>query len=181
MRLCEIEFWSEEELIKLERKINRRHGNYQKAQYIKNEAYELMHEGIEPLRKKGATLMEKMIEIFPDEHLCTIVGHSCLGKYYRSVGEYDAAIYHFEQVRIHNNTSTSKYDMPEMQIALTIILLEHVDKYDYARSMLEKVNPRTLFIKDHLELYKLMLAVLNGNGLPREVRDCYRLINCIYS
>lgn len=181
LQLFEIALWSREELLNLKRKINRRHGNFQKAQYIKNEAYKLIHEDVELLQKKGATLMEKMIELFPDEDLCTMMGHSCLGKYYRSIGEYDAAIYHFELVRIHNNTSTSKYDMSEMQIALTIIMLERVDKYDYARSMLEKVNHRTLFVKEHLELYELMLSVLNGNCSPREVRDYYRRIQSIYS
>jgi hypothetical protein len=65
--------------------------------------------------------------------------------------------------------------MPEMQIALTIIMLEHIDKYNYARSVLDKVNPRTLFIKEHLKLYELMLAVLNGKGSPSEVREYYLL------
>ena len=49
-RLFEIALWSEDELLKLERKVNRIHGNYQKAQYIKKEAYELMLDGEEPLR-----------------------------------------------------------------------------------------------------------------------------------
>lgn len=174
-RLFEVALWSEDELLKLERKVNRIHGNYQKAQYIKKEAYELMLDGEEPLRKKGAVLMEKMIKLFPEEHLVTMAGHSCLGKYYRSIGEYDAALFHFEQVLTYNNASTSKYDMPEMQIALTIIMLEHIDKYNYARSVLDKVNPRTLFIKEHLKLYELMLAVLNGKGSPSEVREYYLL------
>lgn len=174
-QLFEIALWSEAELLKLVREINRKHGNYQKAQYIKKEAYELMHDDDESLRKKGAVLMEKMIELFPDEHLSTMAGHSCLGKYYRSVGEYDAALSHFKQVLTHNNASTSKFDMPEMQIALTIIMLEHVDKYNYARSVLDKVNPKTLFIKEHLRLYELMLAVLDGKCSPREVREYYRL------
>ena len=81
---------------------------------------------------------------------------------------------HFEQVRAHNNSSTSKYGMPEMQIALTVIMLEHTDKYDYAKAVLDTVNPRTLFVKEHLELYKLMSAVINGNGSPREVQKYYR-------
>ena len=75
--------------------------------------------------------MEKMIKLYPDEHLTIMAGHSCLRKYYRSIGEYDAALSHFEQVLKHNNASTSKYGMPEMQIALTIIMLEHEDKYNY--------------------------------------------------
>ncbi len=69
----------------------------------------------------------------------------------------------------------------KMQIALTIIMLEHIDKYDYARSLLGKVNPRTLFAKVLLELYELMLAVLDGNRSPREVRDYYRQQKSIYS
>lgn len=173
-RLCTIAFWSDEELLEMERQINRRHGNYQKAQYLKNEAYRLMHEEEGLQQKKGVALMEKMIELFPDEHLCTMAGHSCLGKYYRSIGELDTALSHFEQVRAHNNSSTSKYGMPEMQIALTVIMLEHTDKYDYAKAALDTVNPRTLFVKEHLELYKLMSAVINGNGSPREVQEYYR-------
>lgn len=173
-RLFEIALWSEDELLKMERAVNRRHGNFQKAQYIKKEAYELMHDDEESQRKKGAALMEKMIKLFPEEHLATMAGHSCLGKYYRSIGEYDSALSHFEQVLKHNNASTSKYGMPEMQIALTIIMLEHEDKYNYAKSVLEKINPRTLFIKEHLKLYELMLAVLNGKGSPCEVREYYR-------
>lgn len=58
-RLFEIALWSEDELLKLERKVNRIHGNYQKAQYIKKEAYELMLDGEEPLRKKGAVLWRR--------------------------------------------------------------------------------------------------------------------------
>ena len=165
--------WTDEELLEMERQINRRHGNYQKAQYIKNEAYRLMHEEEGVQQKKGVALMEKMIELFPNEHLCTMAGHSCLGKYYRSIGELDTALSHFEQVRAHNNSITSKYGMPEMQIALTVIMLEHTDKYDYAKAMLDTVNSRTLFVKEHLELYKLMSAVLNGNGTSREVREYY--------
>ena len=37
-QLFEIALWSEAELLKLVREINRKHGNYQKAQYIKKEA-----------------------------------------------------------------------------------------------------------------------------------------------
>ena len=81
-----------------------------------------MHEEEGVQQKKGVALMEKMIELFPDEHLCTMAGHSCLGKYYRFIGELDTALSHFEQVRAHNNSSTSKYGMPEMQIALTVIM-----------------------------------------------------------
>ena len=58
-RLYAIAFWPDGELLDLESRINRRHGNYLKAQYMKNEAYKLMHDEVGQQQKKGVALMEK--------------------------------------------------------------------------------------------------------------------------
>lgn len=177
--LPEIEFWTGDELSDLSRQLNRRKGDHLKAQFLKIKASEMLRNDNKEVQKKGISLMKLMIELFPKTYFDTMTGHSILGAYYRSISEYDNAMFHFSKILDYNNSNVSngKYCMPEMQIALTIIVLNRIDKYEYARTLLNSVNVKTLFVKQHMDLYTLMNGVLNGSRSTSEVAAFYKNMN----
>ena len=170
-----IDYWTREELDDLKKKLNQRRGSYLKARYLLTLAYEMIHDNSIEQQKKGVSLMKMMIELFPNEYMITMGGNSCLGKYYRSVSDYEKAVFHFKKIMDYNHStiSTGKYDMPEFQIALTIILLNQGEKYGYARELLDSINPRTLFIQEHRELYYRMKDFLDGKIHRNEVKSFF--------
>ena len=104
--------------------------------------------------------------------------HLILGEYYRSVLDYENAINQFEIVMNYNHSNGNYGGLgmgsPELSIALTILVLKHVEDYDYAKKLLNEVDSRTLFIKQHRELYMLMVDALNGKISPDAVCSYYK-------
>lgn len=144
--------------------LKKRKIDYHKAQYLRGVAFELIKSENPDLQKKGACILKKAIEEFPNEKYIIMTCHLILGKYYRSISDYNNAIYHFEIVMNNNHSSRNPrvgIGRPEMEIALTIIVSNHVENYDYAKQVMSFVDPRTLFVEGEKKQYSFIMEELS--------------------
>lgn len=162
--LSGIDYWTKEDWEKLVMHLKRRKGDYLKAQYLRSVAYEMIHDVDSEKKQKGISLMKKMTELYPNEYLITMSGYSCLGKYYRLIGDYENSVHYYKKILEfnHSDISNGKYDIPEMQIALTIITLNRTEEFEYGKTLLSEINPKTLFVQKFIKLYNLMNSFFDG-------------------
>lgn len=176
--LEEVPYCTPKDIEILSRELKKRKLDYHKAQYLRSVACDLIKSDSSVMQKKGACILNRIIVQFTDEEYIIMTCHLILGEYYRSVLDYENAINQFEIVMNYNHSNGNYGGLgmgsPELSIALTILVLKHVEDYDYAKKLLNEVDSRTLFIKQHRELYTLMVDALNGKISPDAVCSYYK-------
>lgn len=138
---------------------------YNKGQYLRIQATELLFSSDNSVHEKGIELMNVLISQYNNSISTILDAHTFLGIYYRRQKQYEKAIEQFDIVLKYNETNNFSYDMPDLRIAECIAEWGNVSLFDYAITLLNKMDRRTLILPELKERYDSAMRTLQSANI----------------
>jgi tetratricopeptide (TPR) repeat protein len=167
--------WNSNIETEFEARLKRSRGAYNKAQYLRIQASNLLDNSDKEIQLIGVRLMERLINEFPTEEFSTIFEHEQLGDYYFKTGEFDKAEKHFRLVTDHyitKNTRSGTSATADLKLAETILTANWTDKFDEAYSICKNYPLDKLTFNNEKYYYAVLTAqVCDRLNKKEEAKD----------
>ena len=126
--------WNDPIESEFEARLKRTRGNYHKAQYLRIQATYLLDSTNEKNQNKGVELMERLIEVYPEEKSGTIFANEQLGDFFFKKASFEKAEKYYRIVTnyYHTETRSGTTGLADLKLCETILRTGQIDKINEA-------------------------------------------------
>ena len=167
--------WNAEIEEAFEAKLKRSRGAYNKAQYLRIQASNLLASESEKTQSAGVALMERMINEYPTEKSSTIFGHEQLGDFYFRKSDYESALHYYDFVnscykedkKNRNNTSW----IADLKLVDVVLQSNLQDRFDEIYEICKNYQIEDINLNDNkFYYYELSALVCSKLGKQDEAK-----------